>query len=297
MSRANSTNWCFTLFDEDYDAPKALPYRYLVYQLEITEQGREHIQGYVVLKKKMTMVGLKKILPSAHWEVRRGTHKEAKDYCRKKESRTAGPWEFGSESGVAMVRGQRTDLMALKDDLDKKIDLPQIAQKHFASFMRYERGIRSYMNLQTGHRNQNTTPIIKIYWGPSGTGKTRRAIDEHPDCYVMQKGEWWPDYSGQQVVLFDEFYSWIPYDQILRILDRYPYAVPYKGGFTKLTATIFLFTSNQSPDKWYSKIKNREALNRRFAEWGTIYHMEELYNPQQPMEIQDVTPDFESFAL
>lgn len=32
-------------------------------------------------------------------------------------------------------------------------------------------------------------------------------------------------YVGQPTVVFDDFYSWFPYDFILRLLDRYPLVV------------------------------------------------------------------------
>ncbi len=74
-------------------------------------------------------------------------------------------------------------------------------------------------------------------------------------------------------MVIDEFYSWIPLDVLLRLLDRYPLLVERKGGSVRMLATVFIFTSNVPPDEWYSNLPlNRTlALRRRLREFGNIY--------------------------
>ncbi len=73
-----------------------------------------------------------------------------------------------------------------------------------------------------------------------------------------------------------------PYDKLLRLCDWYPEKVRMLYGSAKLQAKTFVFTSNQDPAQWYSKIKDRTAWNRRLAEFGTIEYMGELFN--KPVE-------------
>ena len=38
---------------------------------------------------------------------------------------------------------------------------------------------------------------------------------------------WWDEYEGQPCVIINDFYGWIRYDDLLRLLDRsLPYFVP-----------------------------------------------------------------------
>lgn len=69
--------------------------KYLVYQLEAGESGTPHFQGYVEMKKRTTLLQMKKLFPGAHLEKRRGTQAEARAYCMKNDSRLEGPWEYG----------------------------------------------------------------------------------------------------------------------------------------------------------------------------------------------------------
>lgn len=100
MTTKQSKNWVFTINNptNTEDCPKDWPgYRYIVYQREKGETGTEHYQGYVIWKSNKTLTAVKKIHKTAHWENRMGTHKEAKDYCMKEDTRMEGPWEYGQE--------------------------------------------------------------------------------------------------------------------------------------------------------------------------------------------------------
>ena len=232
MARAEAINWLFTINNPSAQHEEDLgtvPYRYLIFQYEQGEEGTVHIQGYFVLQQKMRLTALKKLLPTAHLEVRRGTHLQAKDYCSKPETRLDGPYEYGSEEGIAIVRGQRTDMSTVKADIDAGAKMVDIARNHFGVFLRYERGLRSYMDITLPGQDfyRRGKACYPYLWGPSRTGKTRRAVQENPGAYRLMKPErgadvLWGDYEGQDTVIVDEFYSWIPYTKLLTWVDKYP---------------------------------------------------------------------------
>lgn len=214
--------------------------------------------------------------PTVHLEKRLGSRESAIAYCRKSDSRVTGPFAHGSEE-TRSRQGERNDLKrafeslrAGATDLALFEELPHVAFK-------YQRGISAARMALARPRSQSTAPEILIYWGDSGTGKTKKAVEENPGAFILTKPNgngcvWFDGYQGQDTIIFDEFYGWIPYDLILRICDRYPLKLQVKGGFVECAATKFIFTSNKKWDEWYPNIDDRSAFERRIKEWGKITH-------------------------
>ena len=40
--------------------------------------------------------------------------------------------------------------------------------------------------------------------------------------YYKPRGEWWDGYEQDKLVVMDDFYGWIKYDELLEITDHYP---------------------------------------------------------------------------
>lgn len=238
--------------------------KYGVAQLERGESGTLHWQGYVEFSKPRKLGGMKKCIPAAHFESRKGTQTQARDYCMKTEGRVQGPFEFGDfkDSG----QGKRTDLVsAMKLVKDGKTDF-EIAEELPSVWLRYSRGLREYKRICIPSRKTKTH--VSVYYGPTGTGKTRRAFESDPSAYFKPRGDWWDGYEGQATVIIDDFTGWLPYSFLLNLLDRYPLLVPYKGGFHNFGSTKIIITSNFKPSEWYNdKVKHPDApLLRRIEE-------------------------------
>lgn len=87
---------------------------FAAWQLErAPSTGTLHLQGYCVMKKVQSFAQMRRLLPGAHLEVRRGTHAQAIAYCSKADTRVEGhqPRTFGQDPGdTADGQGARTDL-------------------------------------------------------------------------------------------------------------------------------------------------------------------------------------------
>ena len=105
--------------------------------------------------------------------------------------------------------------------------------------------------------------------GPSGSGKSRYVWEQHPDLYTLDPPQcsnqsvWFDGYDGQDVLLIDDFDGWLSYKFLLRLLDRYPLRVQYKGGSIPLLATKIYITSTESPSDWYPHREEVVELERR----------------------------------
>lgn len=109
-----------------------------------------------------------------------------------------------------------------------------------------------------------------VFWGPTGTGKSRRAWEEAGvDAYVKNpRTKWFDGYRGEKNVIIDEFRGSIDISYLLRWLDRYPVTVEKKGTQVPLQATKFWITSNIPPEQWFMDvdIETQLALKRRLTE-------------------------------
>jgi hypothetical protein len=236
-----------------------------IWQKEVGANGTPHLQGYLRMEKKCTLARMKDVHPTAHWDVRKGSHEQAEAYVTKAETRAAGPWRFGA----APAAGARNDLLAVYEDLKKGNSITQISDDHFGAFLKYSRGIEKWKLLHTAKNREWHTEVV-VYWGPTGTGKSRRAMHEAgPNAYwMLQPGDgqacFFDGYEGQEHVVIDEFYGWIPYAVLLKMLDRYPLMVHTKGGATNFFPKKVWITSNKPPQEWYPKCAF-PPLNRRLS--------------------------------
>lgn len=89
-----------------------------------------------------------------------------------------------------------------------------------------------------------------------------------PSAYWKPRGQWWDGYQGQKVVIIDEFFGWLPWDELLKVCDRYPLNVERKGSVSLFVAGTVIITTNKPPHQWYDGRKCPfRALERRVDEW------------------------------
>lgn len=256
--------WCFTLNNPQEElAFDASIVAYATWQKERGDQGTEHYQGYVEFKTRRRLGFVRSIIPRAHWEIRRGSAEQAISYCNKEESRIAGPYTFGSRiSG----QGRRNDLVSIQRELDQGTPLCKIFTEYFESSARYHRFFREYALITAKPRSEFPEVICII--GSPGLGKSKEAFECSPpeQQYWKPSGDnWWDSYFQHPVTIIDEFYGWLRVDFVLRLLDRYPFYVPHKGGYTVFNSPKIIFTSNKPPWKWWNIEFDKRALFRRIG--------------------------------
>ncbi len=129
-------------------------------------------------------------------------------------------------------------------------------------FLRYHSGIRLYILLHA--EQQSRKPIVNVYFGSTGTGKSRLAEREAgPQAYWHPPGsQWFSKYSGQPFVIFDDFKGGLPRQLFLRLLDRYPIHCETKGAHVEWNPEQIWITSNYHPCYWYKKLDPAPLLRR-----------------------------------
>jgi hypothetical protein len=202
----------------------------------------------------------------------RGSPSQAASYCRKE----GDVFEYGTLP--ERRSGSRSDLSALYSAIRAGKSKREIIEEHFAAYSRATRAANEAFVLFAPGRDW--TPETYVYWGSTGTGKTRRAYDEAGmDPYIHPGGMWFDGYSGHSAVIFDDFGgSEFKLTYLLKLLDRYPMRVPIKGGFVNWVPRKIFITSNYSVQDWYphAKEEHKKALLRRITKRIHFRRMQEV---------------------
>jgi len=296
-------NVCFTWNNPGEAAPLWNPERmhYLVYQKEIGENGTEHWQGYVEFKKREAFNTIKTLIGTntVHLEARRGTAKEASDYCQKDDTRKNGTIPVIQGTMKSTAPGARKDLENFKDAVVSGKRKREILDEHFGTLCRYPKFYNT-LNLMTRPRGNQAIEVV-LHIGEPGLGKTRSVMDRYTDddeLYATPLSNntlWFDEYDLHKAVLIDDFAgaaSKMPLDMLLRLLDRYPVMVPTKGSHAWWKPEIIYITTNILPKDWYQWEKRGVqylSLARRFSKVVLFYP--KLY-PEDPGFVEQTLPDW-----
>lgn len=256
----------------DMERLDTLDVGYIIYGKEVGESGNSHLQGYVELKNAKTLSSMKNFIGGgAHLETRKGTGKEASEYC-KKEGDYVERGEMKNENGV---RKDYKQVHKYLKDGGKIKDLLEEEEGLGLHMLQYAQKLLPYVEKKRDWKTE-----ILWLWGPTGTGKSKYCHDTYPDAYWKSMTcKWWDGYDGQEVVILDDFRGdFCKFADLLRLFDRYPYMVEFKGGSRQMVAKTIVVTC---PVAWTTIYKDQEderidQLRRRIERTVPI----EIWNAQ-----------------
>lgn len=254
---------------------------YGVVGVEWGESGTMHLQGYLEFKRKIEFTVAHELLERAHLEPRRGPAAAAATYCRKGTQSHAEWLQLGEEGpgfgidahvfewGTRSAQGARSDIREVSAAVANGASMQDIARDFPVQFIYYSRGV---MNLKAALiQPRCTVPEVKVFHGPSGSGKSHAAREWLPNAYIWhpQQGAWFDGYQGETEVIFEEFRGQLQFGMMLSLLDRYDCKVQYKGGVVEFAAVRIAITSPKPPTEWWVCLDEHdrvEQLLRRISE-------------------------------
>lgn len=179
----------------------------------------------------------------------------------KEETRLEGPFEFGTKP---VQRNSKTDWEEVKQkaqtgDLDS---IPaDIYVKHYRTLKEIK---KDHMKVQP----RCTPRQCYWYWGNAGTGKSRTALEKHPDAYMKMQNKWWDGYQGEKSVILDEFGKdhVVLGNHLKKWADPWiPFVAEAKGGALTPDYDNFIVTSNYSMQELFGQDPQiLQPLERRF---------------------------------
>lgn len=234
------------------------------------ETKRLHVQGYAEAKTSRTFGWWKaKLGNQSHIESRHGSAHQAWAYCQKEESRTPHTESYTYGQPPKDHQGKRTDLDRAIETIRGSGSLRDAIFQEPKVFLKHGRWFKElwWMYKQCELEEMEYSPLdVRLYWGDSGTGKTRRAHWEAKEegLSLFRKpdiGNWCDGYTGQSALLLDDFYGQVGFGLMLKLLDGYPgEPLPVKGSHVYAAFRVVFITSNCSPDQWWPNLRNEGKI-------------------------------------
>lgn len=262
MDGERARGWCFTInnyTDEDVAGLQGLP-GYIIYGREVApDTGTKHLQGFAYFPNKATFKKVKSMFPRAHLEVMKGTTQQAIEYCKKEGDYV--------EQGEPPTQGKRKDLDVIKDKIKNK---ELVKMRDVVLEAKSLQSVKMAEAILKYHEVKRTwKPFVKWLYGPTGTGKTRTAMEElGEDVYVaMESNKWWEGYDAHENVIIDDMRKdFCKFHVLLRLLDRYELRVECKNGSRQFLAKNIYITSCYHPKDMFDTREDVGQLLRRIDE-------------------------------
>ncbi len=272
--------------DADIDKFRAwceLRTHYSIVGREVGEEGTPHLQGFHQTSGGLSFPAFKKKFPSVHVK-RVFEDNGCSEYCSKDGKVCISTGEYQEKTP-----GRRTDLLSVAEMAKSGKSMAEIAELAPAAIVQYPSGIARLCTFFEKPRDRSVAKRCICLWGESEVHKTRRIWD-HLDAlgvtpYVWENGmpTWWDGYHGQKHVIMDEYRAHLPMSVLLRLMDRYPMRVQFKGGSCQFVADFLYFTSSCHPKDWYKDLPDDKVyqLVRRFE------HITHVNSPDQRVVVMD----------
>lgn len=263
---ARSRAYVFTLnnyTDEDIDQVNAAGWQYLIYGKEVGEHGTPHLQGYMYFKSARSLAAVKKKLPRAHLEVRRGTHIQAKAYCMKDGDYVETGLEPEKNGGDTLQQ------RAAKNKRLLETALPELVASGELNILDVKRLKQARDILANCGEAYVADDVRGVWlWGSPGAGKTHMARSYDDVFYVKAQNKWFDGYQGEKTIVLDDLdHGGACLGHYLKIwADKWSCSGEVKGGVVPLVHERFVVTSNYTIDQlWPEDLEMQAAIKRRFV--------------------------------
>lgn len=233
----------------------------------------------------MTMIGIKRLFKTNRMYLakRLGTSLDASNYCRKgNEVYERGTMKLPRECRANV----KNKLLEFTSDIKNK-GLREFSNDPNCNLSMLKHA-EKWLTLNSSPRK--LTDPLTVYWfyGETGCGKTYKAYTESLEAgcepYIRSgDGRFFDGYTGQSHVIFDDFREGdIPFNFMLRLLDRYPMSVEIKGSTVQWKPSVIYITSPMKPENTFTKNSYSGCLDNIAQLLRRITLVEELKAPQTP---------------
>lgn len=220
--------------------------------------GKLHVHGWIQFPNQVSSVKKVSHLLGKVWcEPMGGTLQQNDNYDSKDCEGQLLEW------GQRPKQGDRNDLKAVVDRVQEgETTADQICIEDPVFFHMYGRTLQKAEDIAL--RKKYRTEMTEGIWlhGPTGSGKSHEVFKEFdPDTmYVMplQDNGWCDGYTGQPIVILNDFRGEIKYNEMLNMIDKWPHWVKRRGREpVPFVAKKVYITSSLTPQEVYHGVLER----------------------------------------
>ncbi len=238
---------------------------------EIATTGTYHTHIFLYSPSPIRFSTVKNRFPTAHIDKTYGSAKENRDYIRKEgkwaetdKAETKVPNTFLEWGDMPAEKEEKAPQMyKLIQEVRDGISTANIIEgsPNLAFRVRDIDTLRQTL-LSDRYASENRKIEVWYIFGASGTGKTRGIYERHDAkdiCRITNyrngRGISFDGYTGQDVLVFEEFHSQIPIEDMLNYLDIYPLSLPARYSDRVACYTRVYITSNLPLEKQYRNVQ------------------------------------------
>lgn len=238
---------------------------------EVGEQGTYHTHIYMCSKNGIKFSTMKKHFLQAHLDFVRGSSEDNRNYClkagkwaetKKAETTVDGTFEEWGELPLER-QGERTDISDLYGFIKEGMTNYEIFEQSPSYILLVDKidKIRQDILSET-YRDKWRNLVVRYIYGKSGAGKSRGIMEYYGYRNVYRVTDYthpFDNYSGQDVVVFEEFRSSLKLSDMLNYLDGYPLELPCRFRNKYACFTKVFIVSNIPLFAQYDKCLERET--------------------------------------
>ena len=250
---------------------------------EIGETGTPHIHLFFCCTNAVSFDRVKKLFSSAHIETARGSCQENRDYIRKEgkylnsEKKETNNIDTFEEYGIMPLDKSAKNETVSEQILEmiesgcSNVEIIKVFPSYLTKLPHLDRTRQTL--LEDKNKDSRRDVEVTYIFGETATGKTRYVMDKYGYSNVYKITNYknpFDGYSGQDVILFDEFRSSLPLSDMLQYLDCYPCLLPARFAdkvacFTKAYIISNIDLSDQYPNIQISETASWNAFIRRIS--------------------------------
>lgn len=277
--------------------------RYYCLADEIATTGTPHTHIFLLADSPIRFSTLKGRFPLAHIEKALGSAQENRAYIRKEgkwansdKAETSIEGSFQEWGEMPTPKAEKAPVMAevIEAIKDGKTTAEIIEDNPALAFKVQQINTLRQTLLSEQYMKENRNVEVTYIYGATGAGKTRGIFVRHSPMdvcritnYGSKRGINFDGYSAQDVLVFEEFSSQIPIEDMLSYLDIYPVYLPARYSDRVACFSTVYITSNlpleqqyvmeqmERPETWKAFLRRISKVVDYKADGSTVTHEKE----------------------